>query len=156
MDNNYCFYENIIFVSTHLIITLYILNIHYLLSFINSSNCQCNNYQKLINIRNWFIIYLFFLSIIIIYNILLSKLQYCIDDFIINSHYIYSIIMLINVFLIIYFNYHLQSLINKCDCIKNKYEEFYMTDTSKYIRFSLYISFFIFVITTIIQIIHQK
>jgi hypothetical protein len=153
-----CFYENIIFISTYAVIALYILHIHYLLSHIKSSHCQCDNFQKLIYIRNWFFIYLIILSILIIYNLLFSKLKFCINYLILIPHItfliIYIFIMLINIILITYFFIYLQSLMNKCDCIKNKYNEYIHSNLYKSIIYPFYLFFFIYIIFTILQIIN--
>jgi hypothetical protein len=154
-----CFYENIIFISTYAVIALYILYIHYLLAYIKSSNCNCDNFKQLIYIRDWFFIYLIVLSILIIYNLLFSKLKFCINYLVLIPHIIFVIfyifIMIINVILIIYFYTYLQSLMNKCDCIKNKYYEFISSNSYKSIIYPLYIFFFIFVISTVLQIINH-
>jgi hypothetical protein len=154
-----CFFENIIFVSTYAVITLYIIHIHYLLTYIKSYNCTCNNLEKLIYIRNWFFIYIIILSIIIIYNLLFSKLKYCINYLILIPNIIflltYIFIMITNIILIIYFYTHLQSLINKCDCIKNKYNEYIQSNTYKLIFYPFWFFFLIFIIFTILQIIYM-
>ena len=154
--DKYCLYDNIIFICTYLIIILYIIHIHNLISFIHTPDCKCNDINKLIYIRNWFFVYLFLLTIVIIYNLFSSHLNYCINFIILIPHYIYTIIymtiMIFNIILIIYFHIHLKSLMNKYSCIHLKYNQYLNSYIYKYVIYSLIFFFFISILITVINI----